>query len=166
LPPSPTPTRRGAPRNKDVRIGSPTTLAQTATGWAPHPREAGAESHAWDGLWPPGWPGRRVRVGVRRRQSTRATTRPGQSKPRPAIAAFVTTALTLSAEALVRAYGHRWTVAMALRDANACAGLGPEQCRKRHRIVGAQTFRVGMAAARTLGGIDQIECGMTCKRCD
>ena len=47
LPPTPTPKRRGAPRKKGDLIGSPKTLAQTATGWSPHPSEAGAEIQAW-----------------------------------------------------------------------------------------------------------------------
>jgi DDE superfamily endonuclease len=46
LPPKPTTKSRGAPRKKGDMIGSPKTLAQTSTGWAPHPREAGAERHA------------------------------------------------------------------------------------------------------------------------
>jgi len=51
LPPPPTAKRRGAPRQKGDRMGSPKTLVQTATGWSPHPSEAGTESQAWDGLW-------------------------------------------------------------------------------------------------------------------
>jgi hypothetical protein len=51
VPPPPSPKRRGAPRKKGDLIGSPKTLAQTATGWLSHPSEAGAEFHAWDGLW-------------------------------------------------------------------------------------------------------------------
>src|SRR6266849_5772677 len=68
LPPTPTHKRRGAPRKKGDLIGSPKTLAQTAKGWAPHPSEAGAEIHAWDGLWHPVLPGRLVRVVVLRRE--------------------------------------------------------------------------------------------------
>jgi len=84
LPPKPTPKRRGAPRKKGDLIGSPKTLAQTAKGWAPHPSEAGAEIHAWDGLWHPVLPGRLVRVVVLRREVKHATKRPGQKVPRDA----------------------------------------------------------------------------------
>src|SRR5262249_19961791 len=38
VPPQPPPKRRGAPRKKGNLIGSPKTLAQTATGWAPPQR--------------------------------------------------------------------------------------------------------------------------------
>jgi hypothetical protein len=165
FPPQPTPKRRGAPRKKGDGIGSPKTLAQTAKGWAPHPREAGAEIQAWDGLWHPVLPGRLVRVGVLRRQRTPATKRPGQRKPLPVLEAFFTTDLTLSTHEIVREYGHRWTVEMARRDANAFAGLGPDQCRKRQRILGANTCRFVMAAARTLWFLDQVEHGTGATLC-
>ena len=48
-----------------------------------------------------------------------------------------------------------------MRDANAFEGLGQDQCRKRQRLIGANTFRLLMAAARTLWFIDQVECGTT-----
>jgi hypothetical protein len=51
LPPTPTQKRRGAPRQKGARIGSPKPVAQTATGGAPPPRDVGAEVHAGGGLW-------------------------------------------------------------------------------------------------------------------
>lgn len=161
LPPQPIPKRRGAPRKKGDLIGSPKTLAQTAKGWSPHPSEAGAELQAWDGLWYPVLPGRLVRVVVLRRHGKPATKRPGQRKPLPAIEAFVTTDLTVSAEDIVREYGHRWAVEIAIRDANAFAGLGQDHCRKRQRIVGANTLRLALAAARTLWFIDQVESGTT-----
>jgi hypothetical protein len=159
VPPPPPPKRRGAPRKKGTLIGSPKTLAQTAQGWAPHPSEAGAAIQAWDGLWHAVLPGRLVRVVVLRRLGPPPTKRPGQRKPPPAIEAFFTTDLTWSAEEIVREYGHRWAVEIAIRDANAFAGLGRDQCRKRQRIVGANTFRLVMVAARTLWFIDQVECG-------
>ena len=165
LPPKPTQKRRGAPRKKGDLIGSPKTLAQTAKGWAPHPSEAGAEIQAWDGLWHPVLPGRLVRVVVLRREVKHATKRPGQRKPLPAIEAFFTTDLTLSAHDIVNEYGDRWAVEIEIRDANAFDGLGQDQCRKRQRIIGANTFRLGMAAARTLWFIGRVECGTTFHLC-
>jgi hypothetical protein len=165
LPPPPTAKRRGAPRKKGVLIGSPKTLAQTATGWVPHPSEAGAEIQAWDGLWHAVLPGRLVRVVVLRRQGKPATKRPGQRKPPPASEAFFTTDLSLSAHDILNEYGNRWAVEIAFRDANAFDGLGRHQCRRRHRLFGANTFRLVMAAARTLWFIDQVECGRTLDLC-
>jgi DDE superfamily endonuclease len=165
LPPTPTHKRRGAPRKKGDLIGSPKTLAQTTTGWSPHPSEAGAEIQAWDGLWHAVLPGRLVRVVVLRREGTPTPKQPGQRKPPPTIEAFFTTDLTLSAHDLVNEYGDRWAVEIAIRDTNAFDGLGREQCRKRQRIVGANTFRLVMAAARTLWFIDQVECGTTFNLC-
>lgn len=47
VPPPHPPQHRGAPRKKGARIGSPTTLAQTATGWSPHPSGRRAPSRGW-----------------------------------------------------------------------------------------------------------------------
>jgi DDE superfamily endonuclease len=159
LPPAPAPKRRGAPRKKGELIGSPKTLAQTTTGWVPHPSEAGAEIQTWCGLWHAVLPGRLVQVVVLRRQGTPATTQQGQRKPPPAIEAFFTTDLTLSADEIVREYGHRWAVEITIRDSNAFAGLGQDQCRKRQRIVGANTLRLVLAAARTLWFIAHVDRG-------
>jgi hypothetical protein len=159
LPPPPTPKRRGAPRKKGDLIGSPKTVAQTATGWAPHPSEAGAEIHAWDGLWHPVLPGRLLRVVVVRRDATRATPRRGYRKPPPAVEAFFTTDLSLSAQELLSEYGARWAVEIAIRDSNAFDGLGQDQCRKRQRILGANTLRLVLAAARTLWFIAHVDRG-------
>jgi hypothetical protein len=52
-------------------------------------------------------------------------------------------------------------VEIAIRDTNAFDGLGRDQCRKRQRIVGANTFRLVMAATRTLWFLDQVESGTT-----
>ena len=165
LPPAPTPKRRGAPRKKGDLIGSPKTLVQTSQGWLPHPSEAGAEIQAWCGLWHSVLPGRLVRVVVLRRDSQRATKRPEHRKPPPAIEAFFTTDLTLSAQDILTAYSDRWAVEIAIRDANAFEGLGQDQCRKRQRILGANTFRLVMAAARTLWFVDQVECGTIFNLC-
>src|SRR5262249_37702598 len=126
LPPAPALKRRGAPRKKGALIGSPKTLAQPTQGWRPHPREAGAEIQAWGGLWHAVLPGRLVQVVVLRRQGKPSPTQQGQRKPPPAIEAFFTTDLTLSADQIVREYGHRWAVEIAIRDSNALAGLGQD----------------------------------------
>jgi hypothetical protein len=46
---------------------------------------------------------------------------------------------------------------MALRDRNACAGLGQAQGRKRQRLIGANTLRLVWAAARTLWCMAHVE---------
>lgn len=165
LPPKPTQKRRGAPRKKGDLIGSPKTLATTETGWAPHPSEVGAEIQAWCGLWHSVLPGRLLRVVVVRRDAKRCTNKPGQRKPPPPVEAFFTTDLSLSTEALLSEYGDRWAVEIAIRDANAFDGLGQDQCRKRQRIIGANTFRLVMAAARTLWFLDQVEPGTGLNLC-
>ena len=84
---------------------------------------------------------------------------PARAKPPPALAAWVSTDVTLRVHDLLHEYDDRWAVDIAIRDTNAFDGLGREQGRKRHRIVGAHPFRVGMAAARTLWFLDQVACG-------
>jgi hypothetical protein len=162
LPPTPTTKRRGAPRKKGALIGSPKTLVATSQGWSPHPSEAGAAIQAWCGLGHAVLPGRLVRVVVLRRESPGATKRPGQRKPPPVLEAFFTTDLTLSAPDILTESSDRWAVESAMRDANAFEGLGQDHCRKRQRILGANTFRVVMAAVRTLWFLDQVECGTLC----
>jgi hypothetical protein len=49
-----------------------------------------------------------------------------------------------------------------MRDTNACDGLGQEQCSKRPRLIGANMFRVVLAAVRTLWCIDQVKGGTLC----
>ena len=50
-------------------------------------------------------------------------------------------------------------VEIAIRDSNAFAGLGQDQCRKRQRIIGANTLRLVLAAARTLWFIAHVDRG-------
>jgi hypothetical protein len=165
VPPPPTTKQRGAPRKKGALIGSPKTLAQTSKGWAPHPDEAGAEVQAWCGLWHAVLPGRLLRVVVVRREATRCLKKPGQRKPPPPVEAFFTTDLSLSAQDILDEYGDRWAVEIAIRDSNAFDGLGQDQCRKRQRIIGANTFRLVLAAARTLWFIAHVDRGTEVPLC-
>jgi hypothetical protein len=159
LPPKLTPKRRGAPGKKGDLIGSPKTLAQTETGGSPHPSAAGAEVQAWCGLWHAVLLGRLIRVVVVRREATRRTKKPGQRQPPPPVEACFPTDLSLSTNAILSEYSARWAVEMAMRDATAFDGLGQDQCRQRQRSIGANTFRLVMAAARTLWFLDQVERG-------
>src|SRR5262249_30991947 len=64
--------------------------------------------------------------------------------------AFFTTDLTLSLAVILAQYRERWAVEITVRDSNAFAGLGQDQCRKHEHVVGANTLRLVLAAARTL----------------
>lgn len=147
--------RRGCPPKKGPLLGSPKTLARTRAGWQPHPTEAGALVQAWDGLWHTVLPGRLLRVVVVRRPAAMRSRQPGQRKPPPSVEAFFTTELTLSLEAILTQYRERWAVEITLRDSNAFTGFGQDQCRKYTRVVGANTFRLVLAAARTLWFVEQ-----------
>jgi hypothetical protein len=150
LPPTPATPRRGCPPKKGPLLGSPKTLARKRHGWQPHPTEAGATVQAWDGLWHAVLPGRVIRVVVVRRPRLRRSRQAGPHKPPPPVEAFFTTALTLSLEAILAQYRDRWAVEISIRDSNAFAGLGQDHCRKVERVVGANTLRLVLAAARTL----------------
>jgi hypothetical protein len=155
-PPPRTTPRRGCPPKKGVLLGSPKTLARKRSGWQPHPTEAGALVQAWTGLWHTVLPGRLLGVVVVRRPRQFRTRKPGQRKPLPRVEAFFTTDLTLSLDAILGQYRERWAVEIAIRDGNAFAGFGQDQCRKRERVVGANTLRLLLAAARTLWCVEHI----------
>ena len=148
-PANPVGPRRGCPPKKGKLLGSPKTLARHRHGWRPHPTEAGALVQAWEGLWHSVLPGRVIRVVVVRRPATTRVRKPGQRKL-PPVGAFFTTDLFLSLEAILAQYCDRWAVEITIRDSYAFDGLGQDQCRKVERIVGANTLRLVLAAARTL----------------
>jgi len=58
-----------------------------------------------------------------------------------------------------------YNIEIDIRDANAFDGLGHDQCRKRQRVRGANTFRLVMAAARTLWCIAQVDRGTEIPLC-
>jgi hypothetical protein len=138
--PPPAPRRRGGrPPRTGQPLGSPQTLARQRTGWRTHPSEAGAQVQAWRGLWQTVLPGRPLRVVGVRRHAAQQPHMPGHRKSRPAVAAFFTTDLTLSVDAILKHYRDRWAVAIDIRDGQALYGLGQAQCRKWGRLVGAHT---------------------------
>jgi DDE superfamily endonuclease len=155
LPPKRAQARRGRRPKKGPLLGSPKTLARERQGWHPHPTEAGTVVQAWEGVWHPVLPGRVVRVVVVRRSAPLRARLPGQRKPLPLVEAFFTTDLALCLEAILQHYRARWAVEITIRDSQAFAGFGQEQCRKLERVVGANTLRLGLAAARTLWFVEQ-----------
>jgi hypothetical protein len=66
------------------------------------------------------------------------------------VEAFFTTDLALSLDAILAQDRERGAVAITIRDSTTCAGFGQDQCRKRERVLGANTFRLVLTAARTL----------------
>ena len=147
--------QRGCPPKKGPLVGSPKTLARKRTGWQPHPTEAGALVQVWEGIWHTVLPGRLLRVVVVHRPGPTRRRKPGQRKPPPPVEAFFTTDRTLSLAALLAQYQERWTVEISLRDGNAFTGFGQDQCRKYAHVVGGNTFRLLLAAARTLWFVAQ-----------
>jgi hypothetical protein len=91
-----------------------------------------------------------------RHPATPRKRKPGPRNPRPRIEAFFTTDLSLSLEAILEQYRDRWVVEITLRDSYAFDGIGQDQYRKVERIVGANTLRLVLAAARTLWFLDHV----------
>jgi hypothetical protein len=140
--------RRGRPPRQGTLLGAPNPLARRRHGWQPQPTEATAAVQAGGGLWHTVLPGRLVRVVGVRRPTARAKP-PGQRNPPPPGDAFCTTALARSLADSLRQARDRGAGDIALRDRHASNGLGQDQGRKIQRLVGANTFRLVRAAART-----------------
>lgn len=145
--------QRGAPRKKGDVIGSPKTLATPSPAWHSHPQEAGAFIQSWLGIWHSVLPGRLLRVVVVWRphldgpappKSTKAF---GRLKP---LEAFFSTEVSLSVHTILETYADRWAMEIDIRDGHAYYGIAQDQCRKFQHIVGANTLRLLLAAARTL----------------
>jgi hypothetical protein len=149
-PPPPTAPRRGGPPKKGALLGSPETLAHKRSGRQPHPTEAGALVQARSGWWHAVVPGQLIRVVVVRRPLQSRPRKPAQRHPLPWVEAFVPTDLSLRLEATLAQYRDRWAVEITIRDSNAFAGFGQDQCRTRTRVVGANRSRLVVAAARPL----------------
>ena len=71
----------------------------------------------------------------------------GRLKP---LEAFFSTDVSLSPHAILETYEDRWAIEIDIRDGHAYYGVAQDQCRKFEHIVGANTLRLLMAAARTL----------------
>ena len=145
--------QRGAPRKKGDVIGSPKTLATPSPAWHPHPQEAGAVIQAWVGIWHSVLPGRLLRVVVVWRPHLDGPAKPNSTKAfgrlKPLEALF-STDVSLSPHTIVETYADRWAIAIAIRDGHAYYGRAQDQCRTFEHIVGANTLRLLLAAARTL----------------
>ena len=92
---------------------------------------------------------------VVRRPATPRRRPPSHRKPPPPGEAFFTTDLTLRLATILAQYRERWAGEIPLRDRNAFTGFGQDQCRKYTRVVGATTFRLVLAAARTVWFVEQ-----------
>ena len=70
---------------------------------------------------------------------------------------FSSTDVRLAVPGLLETYDDRWAIEIAIRDGHAYYGLAQDQCRKYTHIVGANTLRLLLAAARTLWFIGTSE---------
>ena len=58
---------------------------------------------------------------------------------------------------MLETYEDRWAIEIDIRDGHASYGIAQDQCRKLEHIVGVNTVRLLMAAARTLWFIASSE---------
>ena len=153
LPPPRVKGQRGAPRKKGDGIGAPNPLATPSAAWPPPPQEAEACIQSGVGIGQSVFPGRPIRVVVvwrpHRADRTTPTGHKALGRLTPLEALF-STAVRLAVPALLETYEDRWAIAIALRDGHAYDGLAQDQCRKYAHMVGANTLRFLLAAARTL----------------
>ena len=150
--PKPVPKgRRGRKPKKGPLIGSPETLIESEGGWKPHPTEKKTRYKSLCGIWHSVLPGVVIHLVVVHRTKPM----PKHSKKRE-IEAFFTTDLSLRAEQILSTYSQRWSIEIAIRDGNAYYGLGADRLRNYKRIVSINTFRLLLAAIRTLWFIGEI----------
>ena len=154
--PKPPTQRRGRPPRKGKPLGSPTTLARKRHGWLDHPWKLAPRGN-------PGWDcGIASSLAVpfvwslfAAKPPKRPTRRARESRD-PWLKRF-SPPISLSLVAILNAYGDRWAVEIDIRDGQTFYGLGQDQCRKWRRIVGANTFRLAMSAARALWCVEQTQ---------
>lgn len=153
LPPSRVKDQRGAPRTKGALIGSPKTLATPSAAWQPHPQEAGALSQSWVGLWHSVLPGHPIRIVLvwrpHRTDKTHATGKKAFGHLKP-LEAFFSTDVSLSPQAILEPSEDRWAIKIDIRDGHTYDGIAQDHCRKFAHMVGVNTLRLLLAAARTL----------------
>jgi hypothetical protein len=132
--PAPEPGRRGRPRAKGERIGSPKQLASDpATVWQPVTLPSGASVEAFhlDGLWYPALLSRRIRVVVARD--------PRHRDRQPLV--VLSTDTHLDATAILTRYSERWAIETAFQQAKGQLGVG--QARNRVRLAVERTVPFG-----------------------
>jgi hypothetical protein len=150
--PKPVPKgRRGRKPKKGPLIGSPETLIESEGGWTPHPTEKKTRYKSLCGIWHSVLPGVVISLVVVHRTKPM----PKHAK-QPEIEAFFTTDLSLCAEQILSTYSQRWCIEIDIRDNNAYAGLGGDRCRTFKRIFAINTFRLLLAATRTLWFVGQV----------
>ena len=154
LPKPPPKGRRGRKPKKGQLIGSPKALINHSVDWINHPTEKGTFVADFTGLWHTVLPEVVIRIVIVYRKAYQP--RRGFAKKR-VLEAFFTTDLTLSRDQILAEYPKRWSIEISIRDAFAYYGLGQDMCRNYQRIVGINSFRLLMAATRTLWFIQQIK---------
>lgn len=152
--PAPTPPSRtkGRPRTKGDLLGSPKSWREQADNWQEHPNDPNLRLRMVDGYWHSVLPGVNIRVVAIWRDDTQKPKARSKQKP---LEAFFTTEINLSDQQILAKYRLRWTVEIAFKDANAFYGLAQDRCRKIDRIFGVNSFRILMAALRTIWVVKQ-----------
>lgn len=145
----------GRTPKKGKDLGTPKEWKQKR-GWKKHPSEKGAYIKTIVGIWHNVLPGKKIKVvTVWRKNFTKNNKRSGKKE----LEAFFSTDLQLTETQILDGYQERWGVEIDIRDGYAYYGLGKDQCRKVNRIYGINSFKILMAACRSLWFIQQFENG-------
>lgn len=145
--------KRGPKPKKGALIGSAKTLVHES-GWQPHPTQKHTWVKSYQGLWHSVLPGKPIKVIMLKRDKPT-----GRQKP---LEAFFSTDASTDSYELLEQYARRWDIEINIRDANLFYGFGGDraanrQCQSYRCLVGVNTFRVLLAACRSLWFIHQAD---------
>lgn len=139
--------KAGRPPQKGASLGNPKQWKEQAQRWKPHPLDPQLLIQTRTGIWHAVLPGILIRVVAIARTGELKQNPHSKQKP---LETFFSTDLSLSSMQTLQYYHQRWDIEIDIRDANAYYGLGKDRCRNLDRITAVNTFRIIMAASRTL----------------
>ncbi len=140
--------KRGPNPKKGALIGTAKTLVNEAD-WQPHPTQEHTWIATYRGIWHSVLPGELIKVVMIKRDKPI-----GRQK---SVEAFFSTDASTTSYKLLDQYAQRWDVEINIRDANAFYGFGQDQCQSYRCLVGVNTFRVLLAACRSLWFIQHAD---------
>lgn len=141
--------KRGPKPRKGALIGSANTLSKKKKGWTVHPQKVKTWIQSFSGIWHSKLPGVLLHVVVLKRTAPTGTHKQ--------VEAFFSTDSSMNMQEILAEYSKRWAVEINIKDANAFYGFGRDQCRNIQAVIGVNTFRVLLAACRSLWCLQQLE---------
>lgn len=153
IPPKRKKTQLGRKPDKGKDLGSPKEWKKQK-GWEKHPNEKGAYIKTKTGIWHSVIPGKQMKVIVVWRKNFNAKDKRSGKKE---LESFFSTDLQMTAHEILDHYHQRWDVEIDIKDGYGYYGLGKDQCRRLDRIYGINSFKILMAACRSLWFVKQFK---------